>query len=132
MLYTTSIKFPFLFSKLEGKTDIDTNFVSINRSIALILLTGKGELFGNPNFGSNLKLYQFREVTPEVQQRLSEEIVNSIIEFENRVTITNNDIQIEQAPNSDTLKISISYILKNSNALGNTQILIPIPVPTEV
>ena len=128
MLYTTSLKFPFIFSATEGKTDIATNFESINQSIALILLTGKGEVFGNPDFGSDLKMYQFREVTPEVQSRLAEDIVSNILAFESRVSLSTNDVQITQV--LDRVQITITYILKNSNVVGNTEVLIPMPTPT--
>ncbi len=127
MLYNTSIKFPYLFN---GDTQLDVNFDSINRSISLILLTGKGELFGNPNYGSDIKRYQFMEITPEIKNLLADEIVNSIRQFENRVEITNNDIIIKQI--NDKLSINIKYSLKNSNVQGTTDVLVPIPTPKEV
>lgn len=129
MLYNTSISFPYLFSDNDGQTQLDTNFTSINRSIALILLTGKGELLGNPEFGSNLKLYQFNEVTPEVVALLTDEIIQAITDFENRITLDTNNIQITQE--LDTVKINISYTLKNSDITGQSSVIYPIPVPNE-
>jgi phage baseplate assembly protein W len=130
MLYTTSIRLPKLFSVEEGNTQIDTNFSSINRSIALILLTGKGEFFGHPDFGSDIKKYQFREITSEIIGLLADEIVQSITKYESRVMLTTNDIKIEQV--EDRLKINISYYLRNSNLLGTADVIIPMPIPQEV
>lgn len=130
MLYNTSIKLPYMFSLSNGNTELDTNFESINRSIAFILLTGKGELFGNPDFGSDLKLYQFREITPAVKSLISDEIVKAVTEFEDRIDFNSDDVSIEQI--QDRLSIKISYSLKNSNLDGNAQVIIPLPTPQEV
>lgn len=130
MLYSTSLKLPRLFSLEEGRSQVDINFESINRSIAFILLTGKGELLGNPDFGSKLKLYQFKEITPEVRNILADEIVDSIKQFESRVELDSSNITIQQS--GDTVHINISYSLINSNLFGNTTIMVPLPVPTEV
>lgn len=130
MLYNTSIQFPYLFSLLSGNTQLDTNFDSINRSIALILLTGKGEVFGNPEFGSDIKRYQFQEMTPAVQQLLADVIIDAITKNENRIDINNKDIQMEQV--EDKLYIKLSYALRNSNLNGVANVIVPLPTPEEV
>lgn len=130
MLYNTSIKFPYIFSSTTGATELDTNFDSINRSIALILLTGTNEVFGNPAFGSNIKRYQFREITPAIKNLLIDDLVSAITKFENRIILNSENINLEQV--NDTLKVNISYKLKNSNATNTTDIIVPLPVPEEV
>ena len=128
MLYNSSIAFPYLFSRDNERTEVDTNFTSINRSIALILLTGKGELVGNPAFGSNLKRYQFSEVTEDVKALLTDEIIQSVMEFENRIVLNNSMIDISQS--GDRVHIRIGYILKNSSLTGVTDVIYPINIPT--
>ena len=56
MLFSNSIKFPNIFGLTDGSTKIEQEFTSINRCIALILTTAKGELLMNPDFGSTLYL----------------------------------------------------------------------------
>ena len=128
MLYNSSIAFPYLFSRDNEITEVDTNFTSINRSIALILLTGKGELVGNPAFGSNLKRYQFSEVTEDVKALLTDEIIQSVMEFENRIVLNNSMIDISQS--GDRVHIRIGYMLKNSSLTGVTDVIYPINIPT--
>lgn len=130
MIYTSSIKHPKIFSITKGNTDLDKLFVSINRSIALILLTAKGELFGNPDFGSNIRMYMFNNITDLLINNIKEEIVDSISQWESRITLTTSDVNISV---EDTkLKINIKYNLVNSEAQGSTELLTPLSVPSEV
>ena len=128
MLYNSSIAFHYLFSRDIDRTEVDTNFTYSYRSIALILLTGKGELLGNPNFGSNLKRYQFSEVTEDVKALLTDEIIQSVMEFENRIVLNNSMIDISQS--GDRVHIRIGYMLKNSSLTGVTDVIYPINIPT--
>jgi phage baseplate assembly protein W len=130
MLYSTSIRFPYLFNRAQGNTELDTNFESINRSISLILLTGKGELFGNPEFGCDLKLYQYKEITPEISKVLADDMLQAILQWEHRIDMNLNDIKITK--DNDTVHISISYLLRNSNAIGDVKVILPLNTPKEV
>lgn len=130
MIYTSSIKHPKMFSLTKGNTDYDKLFVSINRSIALILLTAKGELFGNPNFGSNIRLYLFDNINDLLITKLKDEIVQSITEWESRIVVDSSGINI--TANDTKLHINITYQLVNSNVQGSTQLITPLGVPTEV
>ena len=130
MIYTSSIKHPKLFSITKGNTDLDKLYVSINRSIALILLTAKGELFGNPDFGSNIRMYLFNNITDLMINKLKEEIVDSITQWESRITLTTSDINI--IADDTKLKINIKYNLVNSEATGSTELLTPLNIPAEV
>lgn len=130
MLYTNSIKHPKLISNVNGNVELDSIESSINRSIALILLTAKGELFFNPEFGSDLRLYVFESVNDLVVEALTSEIINSINRWESRIQVDKDNISIEQA--DDRLKIHISYTLTNSNIVGETSIYTPIPLPKEL
>lgn len=130
MLYTKSLTHPKMFSIINGNTELDSLLVSINRSIALILLTAKGELFGNPDFGSDLRKYVFDSMTPSLEEMLKTEILQSILNWESRIKLELEDIALEQV--SDHLKIHISYTLTNSNIEAETDILTPIKAPQEV
>ena len=130
MLYTTSITHPKMFSLINGNTETDSLDISINRSIALILLTAKGEVFGNPDFGSDIRKFLFQNYTDSMRDLLIDEIVESINDWEDRIVINRSDISIEQ--DDLVLKIHISYTLTNSNIRGDTDVYTPINFPKEV
>ena len=130
MLYTNSITHPKMFSLNNGNTELDKLSSSINRSIALILLTAKGEAFGNPEFGSDLRKFLFEYITDITKELIADEIVNAVSQWEKRVVIDRSNITIEQ--DDMTLKITISYTLTNSNMMGDTVIYTPINYPKEV
>ena len=130
MLYTTSITHPKMFSLINGNTETDSLDISINRSIALILLTAKGEVFGNPDFGSDIRKFLFQNYTDSMRDLLIDEIVESISNWEDRIVMNRSDISIEQ--DDLALKIHISYTLTNSNIRGDTDVYTPINFPKEV
>lgn len=130
MLYTNSITHPKMISITNGNVDIDKLDTSINRSIALILLTGKGEVFGNPEFGSNIRKFLFDNYNDNLKELIIDEIIDSVSKWEDRIIINRSDISIEQE--DLTLKIHISYTLTNSNIRGDTDVYTPINFPKEV
>lgn len=130
MIYTNSITHPKMISNVNGNIELDKLSTSINRSIALILLTAKGEMFFNPEFGSNLRYYMFDSINDLLIESLTIEIVNSITQWESRIKVTKDNINIEQV--DDRLKIHITYTLTNSNMTGETDVFTPIPLPKEI
>ena len=130
MIYTNSITHPKMISNVNGNIELDKLSTSINRSIALILLTAKGEMFFNPEFGSNLRYYMFDSINDLLIESLTIEIVNSITQWESRIKVTKDNINIEQV--DDRLKIHITYTLTNSNMMGETDVFTPIPLPKEI
>ena len=130
MIYTNSITHPKMISNVNGNIELDKLSTSINRSIALILLTAKGEMFFNPEFGSNLRYYMFDSINDLLIESLTIEIVNSITQWESRIKVTKDNINIEQV--DDRLKIHITYTLTNSNMKGETDVFTPIPLPKEI
>ena len=130
MIYTNSIKHPKIISNTNGNVELDELASSINRSIALILLTAKGEMYFNPEFGSNLRYYIFNYMNDLLKESLITEIINSINQWENRIQLTKDNINIEQQ--DDRLKIHIIYTLTNSNMTGETDVFTPIPLPKEL
>lgn len=130
MLYNNSITHPKIFSLTNGNTNIDKLASSINRSIALIILTAKGECFLNPEFGSDIRKYLFEYITDTTKELIIDEIMNSVSMWEPRIILERNNITIEQ--DDMTLKIHISYTLTNSNIMGNTDVYTPINYPKEV
>lgn len=116
MLYTKSIKHPQMFGLISGKTDLDDNIISINRCLGLLLTSAKGELFGQPDFGSKLYEMLFDQYSQTYEETVKQEIVDTITKYETRISIDTNDITIKQ--NTDGLRnsysITIHYVVSNS------------------
>lgn len=125
MLFTKSVKFPNIFNVDVGNTDLDDQYASINRCLALLLTTAKGELLGDPDFGCTLYERLFDPYVESMKETIIKEIIDSINKYEKRISVTDTDINIEQH-NEDRLSytIHIKYKLKNSDLSNTTFIYI--------
>jgi len=112
--FTNSIKHPKEFNIDTGKTDLIKNIESVNQSIGLILLTSKGELYGDPEFGCNLRYLLFEIKNSALEIELKEDIVNALSRYEPRIIVTGDDISIESTDHI-TYSIKINYRMKYSD-----------------
>lgn len=125
MLFFNSIKFPNMFNITSGSTDIETQFTSINRCIALILTTAKGELIMNPDFGSTLYEQLFDVADEQFFDLVKTNIASDIAKYEKRVTVSPTDITIEKIEGTPTsYYINIKYNVKNSELSNETKMLL--------
>lgn len=113
MTFTNNIKHPLTFSTYKGTTDLASEINAINQSIKLILTTAKGELFGDPNFGSNLYEFIYEYEGEPLYQLIREEIVTCLNQQEPRISITEDNIEITQE--DVTVYINITYSLRNTD-----------------
>lgn len=126
MLFTKSISYPRTFEVTSGRTILDDQTTSINRCLATILLTGKGELLGDPDFGCTLYEQLFNPYSDNLSSTIKSEIVTAIKQYETRVTVTESDIDIdlsEDATDRNAFHISIRYTINNSGRVGETEII---------
>lgn len=115
MLFSNSIKFPNMFNLDTGDTDIEKEYKSINKCLALILTTGKGELLGDPDFGCTLYEQLFNNYTDALKDIIITDIIESINNYEKRIIVYKDDITIEQDENNEHLfYIHINYKVKNT------------------
>lgn len=115
MLFSNSIKFPNIFNLYNGITDTETEYTSINRCLALILTTAKGELLGDPEYGCILYEQLFNGYTEDVKDAIIDGIVESIKQYEKRIIVYKNDVSIDRDENNEHLyHIHISYKVKNT------------------
>ena len=104
------IRHPNTFSLSQGKTLLADEIESINQSIRLILSTSKGELFGDPTFGSRLKEMFYDYISDSMNQELKHMISEELNDQEPRIIVSPDSIQV--ASEGKTVKISITYDLK--------------------
>lgn len=109
---SAGIKHPNTFSISQGNTLLSKYLNSINQSISLILRTAKGELFGDPDFGSNLYtyIYDIVENNKVIERTIAEDIVDSINKYETRAFVETSGISFEYE--DTTVKINIRYNLR--------------------
>ena len=91
--------------------DID----AINQSIESILMTTYGERIFNLGFGSSLSLQVFEIQDQKSGEKLLNEIANSIRQWDDRVIIIEDKMQLIIDQNSNSMFLSIPYSVKNSN-----------------
>lgn len=126
MLYPKSISYPKTFNLVSGETNLDTNLVSINACLALLLTTAKNELIGDPDFGCRLYEMLFDQASDPFIDSVKQEIVDEITRFESRVIVTVNDITIEHVDDKDinAYHITIQYTVKNTQLKSTTDIIL--------
>ena len=128
MLYTKSIKYPNPFNLQSGKTDLSESTTSINQCIGLILTTAKGELLGDPDFGCTLYEILFEQYSLNTEVLVKKEIAESINTYEHRVTVSEQDISIEESMDEighkNRYKITISYMINNTSKINTTTVMV--------
>jgi len=76
-------------------------------------LTNKGERYLNPDFGSDIRLLLFENITEDKVENLKESISRELQLFFPRVKVTT--FEITGAPDTNTFRIYLRYELVNSN-----------------
>lgn len=122
MVFTTSINHPKEFSVVSGNTELAKEVDSINQSIELLLTSCKGELFGDPNFGSRLTEYLFDYSGETLYGLLRSEIVETLNSQETRVVVEESGISFEEEGLS--LKINIKYSIRYTNYSAEATVLV--------
>lgn len=110
---STSIKHPNTFSLVSGETSLVKYLDSINQSIRLILTTSRGELFGDPAYGTNLKELIFEFAGVPLETAIREEIVRVLNLYEKRIFISEEDIDITyDGKDKRTVIVDLRYNLR--------------------
>ena len=114
------MKFPSCFDESRGIVDINGGLERINQSIYLILSTRLGERWGFPEFGSRLANLVFEDKSLMVFGELADMFIREALEkWEKRVIITGVKVDLGDNVEPNTIPISISYGIRNSNIIGS-------------
>jgi phage baseplate assembly protein W len=84
----------------------------IKSNLINLLLTNKGERILNPEFGSDLKRILFEQITPSTEDNIRNTINTAINIYAPEVTA--DEIIINNNPDSNTISITVNYILNLS------------------
>ena len=105
--------------KIQGlQGDGLVNADVINQSIEMILATPPTSRLFNLAFGSNFSLRIFDNMNPDYIQMVWDDTVEAIKRWEDRIIIIEEEVQILANPDSNTLKLTIPYIIKERELLG--------------
>lgn len=73
-------------------------------NLELMLLSRKGDLLGDPGFGTNLQDIFFKQNNDALSDLLIDEIYTSILKFMPQLSLSRNDISIKY----DNFKVTVS------------------------
>lgn len=90
-----SIAFPSMFDRT--KTNIVSDFYATQQNITMLLASGKGELFGDPYYGSTLKRFLYDQNDDTLQDILIDDIYTALCTFMPQIVVQRKDIQVERA-----------------------------------
>ena len=88
-----SIKFPDMFSRTVTNT-VD-NYDATLQNLKMLLWSEKGELFGDPEFGTGVKRYLYDQGDYILADLIVDNIYTAIATFMPQIYITRNDIKVE-------------------------------------
>jgi len=103
-----------LYSVVEIK-----NIQVINQSIEMILATPLGTRLFNLNFGSNFSLRIFDNMNPQYLQTVIDDTVTRIEEWEDRIIIIKEEVNLAVNPETNSMVLTIPYIIKARNIKGS-------------
>ena len=98
------LSFPKIF-KTDVVTDVKKGYNATLECIKLLLMTERGSLFGDPEFGIRLRRYWYEQNSYVVRDILRDEIFDQIQVFIPQITVQRSDITITQEHNKCTIHI---------------------------
>ncbi|MDR1246495.1 MAG: GPW/gp25 family protein [Clostridiales Family XIII bacterium] len=113
----TGMKFPPKINKNSGRFAVSTGAENVKESVYIILMTGLGERWLEPAFGSRIMSYTFIDTSPAMLNMLASEIREAVLGQEPR--ISDVDIDFEKTVSDGCLIVNIAYRLHDSNTVEN-------------
>lgn len=110
-----SIGFPNMFDQQSTVTKMVSSIDAINESLECLCKTTKGELYGDPYYGSRLQNMLLEPITQNLILRIQDDLLEAINIYEPRIAVDNINI----TPQETTLEIEIIYHLTKSQLEGS-------------
>ena len=99
-----SIQFPNMFTRTT--TNVTEDYFATLQNLKMLLYSNKGELFGDPYFGSNLKRYLYDQNDVILRDILIDDIYTAIITFMPQLRLERSNITINSEGNKIIVTIS--------------------------
>jgi len=110
--------FPPTFDVKKGANNMVSDEKDIEQSLKLILFTSYGERTMRPDFGSNLSDSVFDSIDSVTINTIEDNIKQSVVEFEPRITLHNVIVDSEDIYNGK-LNIKLDYTIRTINVRTN-------------
>lgn len=108
-----TINFPNTVNLFNGNFTVSEMSNSINQQLGLLLLSSKGELMGDPDFGTNIHRYIFNHNNLITDEIVRNEILSAVKKYLPRIYMDEEDISIE--PSANKVTVILTYSIRNSN-----------------
>ncbi len=113
--------FPPTFSKETGTVEMVNKEQDINQSLEILLSTSLGERVMQPQYGCNLKDFQFEPLNNGLVGYLKDLVETSILLYEPRIIL--EEIEVTNLESNEILegrfKISVDYRIAETNSRYN-------------
>ena len=106
-----SIGFPNILNNVSTNS-VDDYYATL-QNIKLLLFSEKGELFGDPYYGTNLRKFLFDQNDLILQDILLDDIYTALALFIPQIKVNRNDIKLIKSGNG-SLSLSIKALNKAS------------------
>lgn len=120
------ISFPSMFNKNNKNTTtrLSYGYDSINESIRALFYVNKGELLGDPSYGTTLIEQIFELKTTTSINEIKQLIIQYINTYIPRIYITTDMIKIYANANDNKYKITIRYMLNPNSDYSYFEIIV--------
>ncbi len=116
----TGWAFPPEFDRNAGTVEMVRNVEDIRQSLQILLSTSLGERVMQPDYGCNLRDYQFEPVSNTFLGFLKDMVDRAILFYEPRVLVENITItQPDLTANEEKILISVDYLIAGTNSRNN-------------
>jgi phage baseplate assembly protein W len=110
--------FPVTFSAGNHQVQLTKYEDNINEMIDLIMQTTFGERPFEPQFGSGLQTFFFKEMRPTLQGEIRDAVKSALLDNEPRIKVLNVDVVFADLLNG-LVEITISYMYNETNTRHN-------------
>lgn len=104
-----SISFPNIFKRV--KTNTVNDYDATAQNLKMLIWSEKGELFGDPYYGTGLKKYLFDQNDAILQDLLVDDIYTAISLFMPQLQVSRSDISFDKKENGE-LSVTIKALNK--------------------
>lgn len=106
----------------DGNVDMLEGTDAVNKCLEMLVKVNKGELGGDPDFGSNFLIYCYEQNTDILNDQVTDDIVMSVSRYDDRIDINDNDIHTERQ--EEKILVNCNYYLKSEDSrLGISMLL---------
>jgi len=113
--------FPPSFDLQNGTVEMAAEVADINQSLEILLSTSLGERVMLPEYGCNLRDYQFESMNASLIGFLRDLVETAILYYEPRILV--EKIEISESTSQEAIQgillISVDYIVRNTNSRFN-------------